>query len=85
VLAAYYVLAYLGFGAPYAVDGLNPTFGQPGTFAVLAGIAAVVGGLTWAHAGRSATPPAPPGTERNRLTAAPPTSPPEGEPAGRRP
>jgi MFS family permease len=84
VLAAYYVLAYLGFGAPYAVDGLNPTFGKPGTFAVLAGVAAVVAGLTWAHAGRS-TPPAPPGTERNRLTAAPPTSPPEGEPAGRRP
>jgi hypothetical protein len=84
VLAAYYVLAYLGFGAPSAVDGLNPTFGKPGTFAVLAGVAAVVAGLTWAHAGRS-TPPAPPGTERNRLTAAPPTSPPEGEPAGRRP
>ncbi len=85
VLAAYYVLAYLGFGAPYAVDGLNQAFGKPGTFAVLAGIAAVVGGLTWARAGRSATPPAPPDTERNRLTPAPPTSPPEGQPAGRRP
>jgi hypothetical protein len=85
VLAAYYVLAYLGFGAPYAVDGLNLAFGKPGTFAVLAGIAAVVGGLTWAQAGRSATPPAPPDTERNRLTPAPPTSPPEGQPAGRRP
>ena len=84
VLAAYYVLAYLGFGAPYAVDGLNPAFGKPGTFAVLAGIAAVVGGLTWAQARRSATP-APTGTDRNRLTPAPPTSPPEGEPAGRRP
>jgi hypothetical protein len=85
VLAAYYVLAYLGFGAPYAVDGLNQAFGKPGTFAVLAGIAAVVGGLTWAQAGRSATPPAPADTERNRLTPAPPTSPPEGQPAGRRP
>ncbi len=84
VLAAYYVLAYLGFGAPYAVDGLNLAFGKPGTFAVLAGIAAAVGGLTWARAGRPATP-APPDTERNRLTPAPPTSPPEGEPACRRP
>ena len=34
VLAVYYVLAYLGFGAPYAVDGLNQAFGKPGTFAV---------------------------------------------------
>jgi hypothetical protein len=50
VLAAYYVVAYLGFAAPYGVDGLNPGLGKPGTFAVLAGIAALVGGLTWQRA-----------------------------------
>jgi MFS family permease len=83
VLAAYYVLAYLGFGAPYAVDGLNPVFGKPGTFAVLAGAAAVVGGLTWARAARSATLPVTPDTERNRLAPVPPANPSEGEPAGR--
>jgi hypothetical protein len=54
VLAAYYVLAYLGFAAPYAVDGLNAVLGKPGTFAVLAGVAAVLAGLTWARAARSA-------------------------------
>jgi len=84
VLAAYYVLAYLGFGAPYAVDGLNPAFGKPGTFAVIAGVAAVIAGLTWVRAARQAAPPAPAGTERNRLTPAAPPSPSEGEPAGRR-
>ena len=29
VLSCYYVLAYLGFSAPYAVDGLNEVFGKP--------------------------------------------------------
>jgi MFS family permease len=52
VLAAYYVLAYLGFAAPYAVDGLNAAIGQPGTFAVLAGIATVLAGLMWAPTAR---------------------------------
>jgi MFS family permease len=52
VLAAYYVVAYLGFAAPYGVDGLNAGLGKPGTFAVLAGIAALVGGLTWLRAAR---------------------------------
>ncbi len=32
----YYVLAYLGFAAPYAVDGLNLALGKPGTFAAAA-------------------------------------------------
>ena len=45
VLSCYYVLAYLGFCAPYAVDGLNEVFGKPGTFAVLAVAAAVLTGL----------------------------------------
>lgn len=52
VLAAYYVVAYLGFAAPYGVDGLNAGFGKPGTFAVLAAIAALVAGLTWLRAAR---------------------------------
>jgi hypothetical protein len=52
VLAAYYVVAYLGFAAPYGVEGLNAGLGKPGTFAVLAGIAALVGGLTWRRAAR---------------------------------
>jgi Major Facilitator Superfamily len=58
VLAAYYVLAYLGFAAPYAVEGLNLALGKPGTFAAAAGTAAVLAGLTWlrsARAARSAT------------------------------
>ena len=45
VLSCYYVLAYLGFSAPYAMDGLNEVFGKPGTFAVLAVAAAVLTGL----------------------------------------
>jgi MFS family permease len=53
VLAAYYVLAYLGFAAPYAVDGLNAALGKPGTFAVLAGVAAALAGLMWARAARA--------------------------------
>jgi MFS family permease len=81
VLAAYYVLAYLGFAAPYAVDGLNAGLGKPGTFAVLAGVAAVVAGLTWARAVRSAPLPAPVGTERKRPTPPPPAKPREVGPA----
>jgi hypothetical protein len=53
VLAAYYVLAYLGFAAPYAVDGLNAPIGKPGTFAVLAAVAAVLMGLMWVRAARA--------------------------------
>ena len=52
VLGVYYVLAYLGFAAPYAVDGLNLALGQPGTFAAAAGAAAVLAGLTWVRAAR---------------------------------
>ena len=47
VLAAYYVLAYLGFAAPYAVDGLNLALGKPGTFAAAAGAAALLAAFTW--------------------------------------
>jgi len=52
VLAAYYVLAYLGFAAPYAVAGLNLALGKPGTFAAAAVAAAVLAGLTWLRAAR---------------------------------
>jgi len=52
VLSCYYVLAYLGFSAPYAVDGLNEVFGKPGTFAVLAVAAAVLTGLLAVGAAR---------------------------------
>ena len=81
VLAAYYVLAYLGFAAPYAVDGLNAGLGKPGTFAVLAGVAAVLAGLTWARAPRSVPLQANAGTERKRPTRAGPAHPPAGEAA----
>jgi hypothetical protein len=52
VIAAYYVLAYLGFAAPYGVDVLNAGLGKPGTFAVLAGAAAVLTGLMRLRAAR---------------------------------
>jgi MFS transporter len=52
VLSCYYVLAYLGFSVPYAVDGLNEVFGKPGTFAVLAVAAAVLTGLLAVGAAR---------------------------------
>jgi MFS family permease len=57
VLAGYYVLAYLGFAAPYAVDGLNLALGKPGTFAAAAGAAAVLAGLTWLRAAREPAAP----------------------------
>ena len=55
VLAVYYVLAYLGFAAPYAVAGLNLALGKPGTFAAAAAAAAVLGGLLWLRAARERT------------------------------
>ena len=56
VLSCYYVLAYLGFCAPYAMDGLNEVFGKPGTFAVLAVAAAVLTGLLAVGAARGRPP-----------------------------
>jgi len=68
VLAWYYVLAYLGFAAPYAVAGLNEVFGEPGTFAVLAVAAAVLAALMWPRAARVG-PRVTGGAERWRETA----------------
>jgi hypothetical protein len=78
VLAAYYVIAYLGFAAPYAVDGLNAPLGKPGTFAVLAGLATVVAGLMWARGAQAAARQTTPDTERSRLTPVSPAPPPGG-------
>ena len=64
VLAAYYVLAYLGFAAPYAVAGLNLVLGKPGTFAAAAGTAAILAGLTWLRAAREPAAPERAATER---------------------
>ncbi|MGH3297141.1 MAG: MFS transporter [Trebonia sp.] len=83
VLAAYYVLAYLGFAAPYGVDGLNAALGKPGAFAVLAVVAAVVAGLTWARAARPVPPQSHAGTERKRPTHAGPVNAPAADPAAR--
>ncbi len=79
VLAAYYVLAYLGFAAPYAVAGLNLTLGKPGTFTALAGAATLLAGLTWLRDNRersaSGTRTRQPGTQtpgtRERATPEP--------------
>ena len=73
VLAAYYVLAYLGFAAPYGVDGLNAALGKPGTFAVLAAAAALLTGLMWVRAARAraAAGTSPYGTEAAYSRTAP--------------
>jgi hypothetical protein len=47
VLSVYYVLAYLGFGLPYTVDGLNTQLGRAGTFTALCVLAALTAGLAW--------------------------------------
>ena len=43
VIACYYALAYLGFAAPYLVDGLGALVGQAGAFVALT---AIIAGLT---------------------------------------
>ena len=51
VIACYYALAYLGFAAPYLVDGLGALVGQAGAFAALT---AIIAGLTLWTAGYAA-------------------------------
>src|ERR1700761_1305682 len=52
VVACFYALTYLGFGAPYLVDGLNGLLGRTGTFAVLAVVAAVSAAWTALYTAR---------------------------------
>ena len=52
VIACYYALAYLGFAAPYLVDGLGVLAGKTGAFVVLT---AIIGGLALWTAGYSAS------------------------------
>jgi hypothetical protein len=70
------VLAYLGFAAPYAVDGLNTVLGKPGTFAVLAGLTSARAARVRATAGAS-------GYRTDAAYSPPSPSSAAGEPAGR--
>lgn len=53
VVACFYALTYLGFGAPYLVDGLTGLIGRAGTFTALAIVAAVSAVWTARYAGRA--------------------------------
>lgn len=66
VVACYYVLTYLGFVMPFAVDGLNAALGRPGAFAALAGGAAVLTGWMGVRAARARTASAHQYPERSR-------------------
>jgi MFS family permease len=46
VVACYYALTYVGFGAPYLVDGLNGPLGRIGAFTALAILAALCAAWT---------------------------------------
>ena len=46
VVACYYALTYVGFGAPYLVDGLNGPLGRIGAFTALAVLAALCAAWT---------------------------------------
>jgi MFS family permease len=46
VVACYYALTYVGFGAPYLVDGLNGPLGHSGVFVALAIVAALCAAWT---------------------------------------
>ena len=48
VIACYYAVAYLGFAAPYLVDGLGALFGKTGAFVALT---AIIAGLALWTAG----------------------------------
>jgi hypothetical protein len=53
VLAVFYVLAYLGFGAPYVVQGLNSVVDRRGAFAVLAAAAVLIAAWVGHYSARS--------------------------------
>jgi MFS family permease len=67
VLSVYYVLAYLGFGLPYAVDGLNTQLGRAGTFTALCVLAALTAGLAWLRPVGARADRRPPGQARDTL------------------
>jgi hypothetical protein len=52
VIACYYAVAYLGFAAPYLVDGLGALFGKTGAFVALT---AIIAGLALWTAGYAAS------------------------------
>jgi len=56
VVACYYVLAYLGFTAPYAVAVLTAALGRAGAFIALAGGAALLTGWMWVQAAHVRAP-----------------------------
>jgi predicted MFS family arabinose efflux permease len=67
VVACYYVVAYLGFAAPYLAAGLGAVAGQPGAFGILAATAFVIAGWTaWfaARLSRTGTVSSIPGADR---------------------
>ena len=53
VLAVFYVLAYLGFGAPYVVQGLNSAVDRQVAFAVLAAAAVLIAAWVGLYSARS--------------------------------
>ena len=59
----YYVLAYVGFAAPYAADGLNSVFGRPETFGAL-GLLAAAAAVLIAVAGSFIARPQPAETDQ---------------------
>jgi hypothetical protein len=59
VVACYYVLAYLGFTAPYAVAVLTAALGRAGAFTALAGGAALLTGWMWVQAAHVRAPSRP--------------------------
>jgi predicted MFS family arabinose efflux permease len=63
VLACYYAVAYLGFAAPYLVEGLDALTGRAAAFGVLAAVAATLAAWTAGYAAwlsRAATMVPPP-------------------------
>jgi hypothetical protein len=52
VIACYYAVAYLGFAAPYLVDGLSVLAGKVGGFILLTAIYAVLALVTLGYATR---------------------------------
>ncbi|HYZ57644.1 MAG TPA: MFS transporter [Streptosporangiaceae bacterium] len=56
VVACYYVLTYVGFGAAYLVDGLNAVIGRADAFVALAAAAAVSAVWMGAYTAGSRTP-----------------------------